>query len=572
MSALNNPASRGAPLQQPRRSNKRKRTLPPQHQIPLQVAATSPAAVYRVGERSKGLPLAVVHVILGYLDDLGDLARVTRASKLLYYMTLPRLYERVTLRSYTEMRYRDGRPEGFGGGSPFAAALDGLASRGYAGYVKRLRLCGEWKEVDVEDFRRGRVPDNTMMLNIVVKAAVEKMVNLRAFSWELNTKPLSTVYQGLASHQLTSLTLKFPKSRIPRPSVVIPAIPTLLYLHLIDIDPLCYPDDVSVLLLHAQKLQDLRLEWSARIREERETSVSLHSYFGRCVAAGVKLQLQHISFKNLYAREDSVIKRAVDLTKLESMTMINGIDRSDPTTVFVDNTWRADPEHLKAVKSLKRYRSDRINFGASSPITVFSGLEEIYMVSAAQTTPPTPAPSDATSPVSPASAPLSVPDCVNAASDFIAAVITRHGCTIKKLLLPDRWPLSITAVKQLLASCPQLEQLGVALEDPGFEPTAALMAAAPRLKALRVLVRSGPFWDLFNRIGVEMHAVGIGVRLGKVEGLRWIGVGTHCFEIGDEVDGETGRKAVRVVGFEEACRTLEIFAMDSRDIGGGEIF
>lgn len=115
------------------------------------------------------------------LDDVGDIARVTRASKLLYYLTLPKLYERVTLHSYPEIRYKDGRAEGFGSGSPFSMALDGLVSRNIGGYVRELRLEGAWKEVGFEEFEKGRVPDNTMMLNIVIKAALEKMEKLEAF-------------------------------------------------------------------------------------------------------------------------------------------------------------------------------------------------------------------------------------------------------------------------------------------------------------------------------------------------------------------------------------------------------
>jgi hypothetical protein len=60
-------------------------------------------------------------------------------------------------------------------------ALEGLVSRNVSGFVKKLRLVGIWKEVDVDDFAKGRVPDNTMLLNIVVKAALEKMNALTSF-------------------------------------------------------------------------------------------------------------------------------------------------------------------------------------------------------------------------------------------------------------------------------------------------------------------------------------------------------------------------------------------------------
>jgi hypothetical protein len=106
---------------------------------------------------------------------------VTRSSKILYYLNLPRLYENVILRSYDGIRYFNGRAEGFGAGSPFSMALEGLISRNVSGFVRKLKLVGIWKEVDVEDFAKGRVPENTMLLNIVIKAALEKMNELRSF-------------------------------------------------------------------------------------------------------------------------------------------------------------------------------------------------------------------------------------------------------------------------------------------------------------------------------------------------------------------------------------------------------
>lgn len=132
------------------------------------------------------LKLIVFLLTIFQLDDIGDIARVTRASKLLYYLTLPKLYECVTLTSYPEIRYKDGRAEGFGSGSPFSMALDGLVSRNTGGYVKEFRLEGAWKEVGLEDFEKGRVPDNTMMLNIVVKAALDTMEKLESF-WYVHT-------------------------------------------------------------------------------------------------------------------------------------------------------------------------------------------------------------------------------------------------------------------------------------------------------------------------------------------------------------------------------------------------
>lgn len=108
------------------------------------------------------------------------MARITRTSRLLYYLALPRLYERVTLRAYSSIRYVNDRPEGFGGGSPFSTGLDALISspNNVAQYVKELHLCGNWKEIDMDDFSKGRVPDNSMILNVAIKAALVRAANL----------------------------------------------------------------------------------------------------------------------------------------------------------------------------------------------------------------------------------------------------------------------------------------------------------------------------------------------------------------------------------------------------------
>lgn len=98
-------------------------------------------------------------------------------------MTLPRLYEEVTLRSYSEIRYVDGRPEGYGNGSPFAMGLNTLVSRNFADYTKTFRVIGDWREHDIDDYSKGRVPDNSMMLQIAMRAALDKMKNLQAFAY-----------------------------------------------------------------------------------------------------------------------------------------------------------------------------------------------------------------------------------------------------------------------------------------------------------------------------------------------------------------------------------------------------
>ncbi len=62
--------------------------------------------------------------------------------------------------------------------------LNGLVSRNVAGYVKNFEVCGDWKEHALNEHAKvGRVPDETMMLNSLVRVAVEKMAVLDSFRY-----------------------------------------------------------------------------------------------------------------------------------------------------------------------------------------------------------------------------------------------------------------------------------------------------------------------------------------------------------------------------------------------------
>ena len=78
----------------------------------------------------------------------------------------------------------NGRPEGCGSASPFSMGLNGLLTRNVVGLVRSFGLTGKWKEHDLEEHARvGRVPDNSMMLNMGVRAAVDRMDKLESFRY-----------------------------------------------------------------------------------------------------------------------------------------------------------------------------------------------------------------------------------------------------------------------------------------------------------------------------------------------------------------------------------------------------
>ena len=68
--------------------------------------------------------------------------------------------------------------------SPFSMGLNGLVSRNVAGYVRTFEVTGDWKEHDVEEHSKaGRVADDYMMLNTLVRVAVEKMAVIDSFRY-----------------------------------------------------------------------------------------------------------------------------------------------------------------------------------------------------------------------------------------------------------------------------------------------------------------------------------------------------------------------------------------------------
>lgn len=464
------------------------------------------------------LPLSLIAHIVSYLDDPGDLARLCRTSRVLNYMTLPQLYRTVVLTSYDKIRYRNDEPEGYGGASLFSMGLDTLITRPFASLVRSLTLRGEWRELELKECAKlGKVPDSSMMLNIAVRAAVDRTRDLESFSWELNTKMLQTVYLGLSQlPKLTSLTIKFPSSRDPRPIVVIPPIPHLRCLKVTDIDPLCYPDDISTLLLKSRKLQELKMHWSPRMRNAQEPSVTLSDYFRKCVAAEKPLRIKKFSVQNLYAVHRDDIDRAIDENTLEEFSFLNdpGSSGSNMHT-FVDRTWPVNPQ--SSVIRLKCLRHDVICQRLCDFLGKVTGLERLYFVNSARD-PNSPAnfTLQSSSLLSAASSPTgyfassnfareatssgsSSPDAstsvhnpqISLRDNYLNTVFTHHSATLRHLLLSSRWIIPSTLIARLVHSCPQLEQLGFATDFNTMDTLPHLLPVLRDLVAFRLLIPSG---------------------------------------------------------------------------------
>ncbi|KAJ5945698.1 hypothetical protein N7454_002537 [Penicillium verhagenii] len=463
------------------------------------------------------LPLNLIAQIVTNVEDTGDLARLCRTCRVLNYMALPQLYRSLTLTSYDKIRYRDDQPEGIGSASPFTMGLNAVITRPYAKLVQSITLRGDWKGHDLEEHAQvGRVPDSSMLLNITVRAALDRMPSLESFSWELNTKMLDTVYSGLTQlPRLHTLTIRFPSTRHPQPTQVLPPMPHLRSLKITDIDPLCYPDDIATLLWKSKKLRELKLHWSPRMRIAQEPSISLHNYFRKSLAAKQPITVKKLSFQNMYAFHSEEFNIAFDPTTVEDVTFLSGTDTPGLMNSFIEQSWPTILPHKKL--KIKSIRMDMVSKRNSEFLGNFKGLERIYFVSVTADNPDClnsprftnpPAPSALTPPVSEyphvsgngtnANSPATLASpasqlhaTLGGRDSYLSNITLNHGASLRHLLLSSKWPLSTAMVARLVHGCPNLEQLGLATDLACMESLGMLVPFLRKLVALRLMIPAG---------------------------------------------------------------------------------
>ncbi|KAI9759485.1 MAG: hypothetical protein M4579_002325 [Chaenotheca gracillima] len=531
------------------------------------------------------LPLNLLAHIVSYLTDPRDLARICQTCRVLYYMTLPQLYQNITLESRTDVRVVDGVPEGAGGASPFTMALNGLVTRNVAGLVKSLRLRGQFKTHDLKQSASiGHLPDNVMLLNIVLRAAVDRMDKLQAFTWELDSTIHETVYNGMALRpSLRSLTLKCPSSRVTRPVTVIPPMPSLRHFKYTHIDPLCYPDDISLLLFRSRNLDDLQLHWSDRMRAEREPSVNLNTYFGKCVAAKYPLRLTSVSFQNLYCFPEDGYDTLFDATTLKKVTFMNILaGPGEEGMGYYDRKWRISyTKPGSCLNKIKFLRIDRSSPGFAGFLRSVEALEELYLVNdshlraALNSTKSTPSSMRSSeSSYSNGSSPSNT-SLPKVGRDNLDLITQNHGQTLKYLLLSDEWKLGQVQLGQLVRSCPNLEQLGMAIERNNYQLLSILLPFLDKLCAVRLLDddTSLSYEEMRDSADEETrHACSLPGRAPK--NLRYIGIGEKVYELCEEpVDWQSQEEMgedptfpqLRLVPSERVS-DFPIWAMDKPDI------
>lgn len=531
-------------------------------------------------------------------------------------MTLPQLYKNISLTSYDTIHYRDDQPEGQGSASPFAMGLNALVSRNVASLVQSLSLEGDWREHDLHEFSSvGRVPDDAMMLNIAVRAAVDRCTQLQEFKWNLSSKLLSTVYYGLINLQhLKSFHLRFPNTKSPRPTATIPPMPNLEHFIMTNYDPLCFPDDVSLLLLHAEKLKTLILHFSPRMRDAGEPSVLMTNFFRRNIAVNRPLRPAKLGIYNLFAMQSgSEMMGGIDSAALLDVTFLNTFGVDEDTSqkgatssvaggmfTFFDQSWTSPPKELAYIRS---ERHDRLHKRHAEVLQRFTGMERIYLVNARHE-PPTNVHIGTITGRSPASSSASSPSGRPPSGQqnhilrdmYLSVICTNHGSTLRHLIFPSRWPLSPSQAAKLFRACPRLMQLSMGLETKSYPQLRMLLPYLKDLWALRLVgegTTEDDFGDAAGRercnledaiqesiMGTELAAAGESLE------VRYLGLGERVWEVGGffeeiglgrvegkEVDGRepefreqmVRKRRLKRVPLQQV-RDVEIWKMDSQDV------
>ena len=393
---------------------------------------------------------------------------------------------------------------------------------------------------------------------------------------------LPIVWQGLAlMPTLTHLTIRFPSLRNPRPIALVPPIPNLRSLKVYDIDPLCYADDMSLLFLGAKKLEDLKLIWSPRMRESREPSITLNTYFGKLLSANQTLSVRRLSVKNLYTVNDEhTCSQMLTKSTMEEVTMINSVAGlgDDADSVFLDRNWRVQ-DH-QPMHNLKMIRIDKVSRQQLEFLNMFKGLERLYLVGPQKTgngaprIDSTPFPN---SPVSSTSSPCSDVVALGLKDEYLDVITKNHGKTLRHLLLMPHWRLSSDDIARVVRQCPNLEQLGIGVEYDEFMNVRLLVPFLSKLTAIRILDNPDDpsFAEKMREIDRHGgHQQKIGNETQNPEWrIQWMGLGDLLYEVGkpalqDIPEGsrkEVYRRPVikRHVG---AAQHVEIFGLDSLEV------
>lgn len=334
------------------------------------------------------------------------------------------------------------------------------------------------------------------------------------------------------------------------------------------------------------------------MREAREPSINLHSYFGKTIAAQYKMRLKSLAVQNLYAYNEADFAYLFDEPVMESITFltsIGGAEDADNMT-FVDYSWtNAQPK--RELTSVRSFRGDRISSHDCVMLQTFGNLQFFYLVtgrkprdrpyesrsesgsngSAEEThsglTFPRPTSRSPFTPVTP----IEQLPVAKVGKECLESLCGSVGARLKHVLLMPQWRYSADDIARLVRCCPLLEQLGIGVEANAFQALRLLIPFLPQLYAIRILDAPND-WALSDHLSHQddewqEEAIGSETGLPGWERLRWVGFGDWVFEIipGTRIEREVEGGGVRFMKRVkkrtwESVKDVEIWSLDKVEL------
>ena len=367
----------------------------------------------------------------------------------------------------------------------------------------------------------------------------------------------------------------------------VPPMPNLRSFTMTDYDPLCFPDDLSTMFLHATRLEAIKLHFSPRMREAAEPSVQLSNFLRKAIAAKRKWKMKEVGMYNLFASSGrGETDLCMDFSGMRRATFINtfGSDESGPSPLstgpvqMFDASWDRRPPDAVGIKYV---RHDRLHKSFADTLHQNSGLEQLFLINARQhqsngvngITPPS---AGSTPGRGPKTTNLELRDI------YLDGICSNHGDTLRHLIFPARWPLSAPLIGRLFRACPNITQLSFAMDCQDFAGVRLLVPFLKKLWAIRLMRpenSNSEITEAFDSMeNSQKHEMVMGkafVQRDEFPRLRYIGIGTRTFEIGgwenvelsdQQMQPRTGsRRKTQEIDISEV-REIEIWKMDSLDV------
>lgn len=325
------------------------------------------------------------------------------------------------------------------------------------------------------------------------------------------------------------------------------------------------------------------------MRMMAEPSINLRSYFGRCLEAKYQIPVRHIALQNFYGHNTGDMSQFINPDTLQSCDLIDCFGRATSAsdtgreTDFIDQSWHTIPEG-EIFRNFKRFRISEPAEHHAKIIGTFTGLEELYFVSNygqernGYAERPEMGEVSPSSIFPPNSTPKTPADQLNSTlcKEYLHSICTNHASSMRRLLLHDRWDLSGGQISTIVSSCPNLEQLGMALS--GDEPN-AMRILAPFLKniqALRILhnhwldmaMKNDP--DLIRMVSPDTPNPQVW-KMPTPTKLKWTAIGNFVFRIGKavQIPDEDGRLEWRREVWRASLddvKDIEIWKLDCLEI------